>query len=89
MIRNFMRQRLKINPLLPYGEPHPRREFLHVDDLADACVFLMQNYSEPGFVNIGTGTDISINELAMLIRNCGYEGEIAGSFPSGWETPRS
>jgi GDP-L-fucose synthase len=45
------------------------REFLHVDDLADACLFLMRNYSEPGHLNIGTGVDITIRELGETLRN--------------------
>jgi len=50
-----------------WGSGNPRREFLHVDDLADACVFLMENYNQLGHVNIGTGTDIAISELAEMI----------------------
>ncbi len=60
-----------------WGSGSPRREFLHVDDLADACVFLMQNYEDSGIVNIGTGQDITIRELAELIKSIvGFEGEI-------------
>jgi GDP-L-fucose synthase len=60
-----------------WGTGTPRREFLHADDLADACFFLMQNYNEPGFINIGTGVDISIKDLAMLIKEIiGYKGGI-------------
>jgi GDP-L-fucose synthase len=51
-----------------WGSGTPRREFLHVDDLADACVHLMRHYSEPGHVNIGTGEDVTIRELAALLR---------------------
>jgi len=50
-----------------WGTGTPRREFLHVDDLADACYFLLQNYDQKGIVNIGYGEDISIKELAILI----------------------
>jgi GDP-L-fucose synthase len=50
-----------------WGTGTPRREFMHVDDLAEACFFLLQNYNEAGFVNIGWGEDVSIKELAMLI----------------------
>ncbi len=58
-----------------WGTGTPRREFLHVDDLADACYFLLQNYNEQGLVNIGSGKDISIKELAELIaREVGYDG---------------
>ena len=72
-----------------WGSGTPRREFLHVDDLADACVFLMQNYSSPDIVNIGWGKDVSILELAQLIRGIvGFEGQLTfdPSKPDG--TPR-
>jgi GDP-L-fucose synthase len=72
-----------------WGTGTPRREFLHVDDLAEACYFLMQNYNEPGLINIGVGHDISISELATLIKNIvGYKGQIVydPSKPDG--TPR-
>ena len=72
-----------------WGTGTPRREFLHVNDLADACYFLMQNYNEPGLVNIGVGEDISIKELAELVKNIvGFEGELVfdTSKPDG--TPR-
>jgi GDP-L-fucose synthase len=72
-----------------WGTGTPRREFLHVDDLADACYFLMQHYDEPGLVNVGVGTDISILELAQIVqRTVGYTGEIRHdrSKPDG--TPR-
>lgn len=72
-----------------WGTGTPRREFLHVDDLADACYWLLEHYSEPGLVNIGTGTDLSIKELAELIKKTvGYEGDIRfnSAYPDG--TPR-
>ena len=60
-----------------WGTGTPRREFLHVDDLADACYFLLENYNEKGLVNIGWGEDITILQLAELIKKItGYEGEI-------------
>ncbi len=60
-----------------WGTGKPRREFLYVDDLADACLFLMQNYSGNDFVNIGVGEDISIKELALLIKDIvGYKGQL-------------
>lgn len=60
-----------------WGTGKPFREFLYVDDMADACCFLMENYDEPDIVNIGTGKDISIADLAKLIKNIvGFEGEI-------------
>jgi len=72
-----------------WGTGTPKREFLYIDDLADACVFLMNNYDAAGIVNIGVGDDISINELARLVKRLmGYSGEIVydSSKPDG--TPR-
>ena len=72
-----------------WGTGSPMREFLFADDLAEACYYLMQNYNEPGLVNIGTGEDLSIKELALLIgKTVGYTGEIKfdTSKPDG--TPR-
>lgn len=72
-----------------WGTGSPRREFLHVDDLADACVFLMKNYASEEIVNVGWGRDISIAELAETVRDVvGFEGEIVydTSKPDG--TPR-
>lgn len=60
-----------------WGSGKPLREFLHVDDLADACVFLMKNYDSSDIVNIGTGIEISVRDLALLIKRLiGFEGEI-------------
>lgn len=75
--------------VIVWGSGRPKREFLHVDDLADACYFLMQNYDQPGLINIGVGDDISIKDLAELIRGItGFEGVIQfdTSRPDG--TPR-
>lgn len=72
-----------------WGSGKPLREFLHADDMADACVYMMQNFNEPGFVNIGSGTEISIGDLAKLIQKVvGYNGELKfdASKPDG--TPR-
>lgn len=72
-----------------WGTGSPKREFLFADDLAAACYYLMENYNEPGLVNIGTGEDLSIKELAQLVKvTVGYEGEITfdTSKPDG--TPR-
>lgn len=72
-----------------WGTGKPRREFLHADDLADACFYLMQHYDEPGFVNIGTGEDIEIGELAILIKEIvGYEGVITNDLSKPDGTPR-
>ncbi len=60
-----------------WGSGKPMREFMYVDDLADACYFLMQNYSDKKFVNIGTGEEVAIEQLALLIKEIvGFEGEI-------------
>lgn len=72
-----------------WGSGTPKREFLHSEDLADACLYLLENYSAPGPINVGSGTDLSIKELALLIKDIvGFEGELAfdASKPDG--TPR-
>ena len=77
------------NKVLVWGSGNPLREFLHVDDLANAIFFLLENYNESGIVNIGSGEEISIKDLATLIKDIvGYNGKICfdESFPDG--TPR-
>jgi GDP-L-fucose synthase len=72
-----------------WGTGTPRREFLHVDDLADALVFMMENYSGEEIVNVGTGEDLTIRELGEMVREAvGYEGALVfdESMPDG--TPR-
>jgi GDP-L-fucose synthase len=90
LLRKFHEARIKREPYVTvWGSGNPMREFLHVDDLADACFYLMMNYNEPGLINIGTGKDISIKELALLIKEIvGYKGDIKfdTSKPDG--TPR-
>jgi GDP-L-fucose synthase len=72
-----------------WGTGEPRREFLHVDDLAEACLFLMNNYSGNEPINVGTGSDISIRELAELVSEVvGYTGEIAYDTTKPDGTPR-
>ena len=72
-----------------WGSGAPRREFLHVDDLASACLYLMENYDESGLVNIGVGEDISIMELAHLVKRIvGFEGEIMTDTTKPDGTPR-
>ena len=89
-IRKFHEAKINNKPFVEiWGSGTPRREFLHVDDLADACLFLMHNYNENGFLNIGVGEDVSIKELALLVKKVvNYEGELKfdTSKPDG--TPR-
>lgn len=90
LIRKFYDAKLAQEPnVTVWGTGAPRREFLHVDDLADACVHIMNHHDGSDIVNIGYGSDVSIRELAQLIREVvGYEGEIVfdSSKPDG--TPR-
>ena len=72
-----------------WGDGSPLREFLHVDDFADACLFLMQNYDESLFINVGSGIENSIEEIAKMIkRKIGYKGQLVfnHNLPNG--TPR-
>lgn len=72
-----------------WGTGSPLREFLHADDMADACVYLMQNYNGLQHVNIGTGSDIAIKELAILIKKIvGYSGDIKHDLSKPDGTPR-
>ena len=72
-----------------WGTGTPRREFLHVDDLADACVFLMEHYAEEGPINVGVGTDVTINELAALVgRTVGWQGTFVNELDKPDGTPR-
>lgn len=72
-----------------WGTGSPKREFLFADDLAEACYYLMQNYDEPGLINIGTGEDISIRDLASLIKKIvGFEGDIKYDVSKPDGTPR-
>jgi GDP-L-fucose synthase len=90
IIRKFHEAKLDNNrPVELWGTGSPMREFLHVDDLANACVYLMDNYNELEFVNVGTGTDVTIKELAETIQKVvGHKGEVKwdSSKPDG--TPR-
>jgi GDP-L-fucose synthase len=90
LIRKFHEARLAGDPSVTiWGSGEPRREFLHVNDMADACIFLMQNYNEAGPVNVGTGKDISIMELAELIaRITGFRGSIRRDLSKPDGTPR-
>lgn len=90
MIRKFHEAKIEgKREVTLWGTGAPLREFLHADDLADACYYLMQNYNEPGLVNIGVGEDLSIKELAMLVKNIvGYEGDIVWDTTKPDGTPR-
>src|SRR3954452_23304295 len=75
--------------LVVWGSGEPRREFLHVDDLASACVFLLEHYDSPEIINVGCGEDISIRELAELICEIvGFKGELAWDTTKPDGTPR-
>lgn len=90
LIRKFHEAKVSSTEFVEiWGTGSPKREFLHVDDMAEACVYLMENYSEAELVNVGTGEDISIKDLALLIKDIvGFEGELRfdTSKPDG--TPR-
>ncbi len=90
LIRKFHQAKQKGSPeVVLWGTGNPLREFMHVDDLSEACLFLMKHFNEPGFINVGTGNDISIKDLALLIREIvGYEGQIVQDFSKPDGTPR-
>jgi GDP-L-fucose synthase len=79
LIRRFHESKMNGEPRVTvWGTGRPRREFLSSDDLADACIFVMKHYSDAGFLNVGSGKDITIAEFAEAVRDVvGYEGEIA------------
>lgn len=90
LLRKFHEAKINKHPeVIVWGTGSPMREFLHASDMADACVYLMRNYNEADFVNIGSGEEISIKKLAFLIKDIvGFEGTIVfdTSKPDG--TPR-
>lgn len=90
MIRKFHEAKLEDKPSVElWGTGSPMREFLHANDLAEACVYLMENYNDSTLVNIGTGVDVTIKELAETIKNeVGYEGEIVWNTEKPDGTPR-
>jgi len=90
LIRKFHTAKVRSLPSVEiWGTGSPMREFLHVDDLADACFFLMQNYNEPGLINIGVGEDITIKDLAILVKKIvKYEGELKFDSTKPDGTPR-
>jgi len=90
LIRKFHEAKQNGDPAVTiWGTGTPMREFLHADDLAAACIYLMENYNEEGLLNIGTGMDVTITELAMLIKEIvGYEGSLVYDHTKPDGTPR-
>lgn len=90
LIRKFKEAKTTQAPAVEiWGTGTPLREFLHVDDLADACLFLIKNYSALEFVNVGSGSELTIKELALLIKKIvGYEGELKFDITKPDGTPR-
>jgi GDP-L-fucose synthase len=90
LLRKFHLAKINNEPHVEiWGSGKPMREFLHVDDLADACLFLMENYNEKQFVNVGTGKDITIADLARLIKDIiGYDGDLIFNTDKPDGTPR-
>ena len=90
LIRRFHEAKINSSPeAVCWGTGSPKREFLYVDDLADACYFLMQNYSEAQHLNIGVGTDLSIKDLSLLIAKVvGFNGHIVWDTAKPDGTPR-
>jgi len=90
LIRKFHTAKVEKLPTVEvWGSGSPKREFLHVDDLAEACYYLMENYNEKEFVNIGTGEDLSIKELAETIKEIvGFEGDLVWNSDKPDGTPR-
>lgn len=90
MLRKMHEAKVNDQPeVIIWGTGTPKREFLHADDMADACFYLMQHYDETGLINIGVGEDINIKDLALLIKKItGYEGELAFDTTKPDGTPR-
>lgn len=90
LIRKFHEAKESNAPTVEmWGTGSPLREFLHADDMADACVFLMQNYNGQKHVNIGVGVDLSIKDLALMVKKIvGYTGEIKHDLTKPDGTPR-
>ena len=90
LLRKFVTAKRKGEAVVTiWGTGNPRREFLHSDDLASACLYLMENYNESSLINIGVGEDISIIDLALLVKKItGFEGEILTDTSKPDGTPR-
>jgi len=90
LLRKFHTAKVENTPSVEiWGSGSPKREFLHVDDLAAACVFLLEDYEGTDWLNIGTGTDVSIKDLALLVKKVvGYDGELKFDSTKPDGTPR-
>lgn len=90
LLRKFHEAKVKgSDEVVVWGTGEPLREFMHVDDLADACLFLMENFDEPGFINVGTGVELSIRKLAERIAEVvGYKGRLTFDVSKPDGTPR-
>jgi GDP-L-fucose synthase len=90
MIRRFHEAKINNMPsVVIWGTGNPRREFLYVDDLARACIFLMDSYDEKEIINIGTGTEVTIKELAIAVKDAvGYTGKLEFDVTKPDGTPR-
>jgi GDP-L-fucose synthase len=90
MIRKFHTAKMNNSPeVIIWGTGTPKREFLFVDDLAEACMFLMEKYNDAELVNVGSGTDVTIRELAEIVKEVvGYAGEIKNDLSKPDGTPR-
>jgi GDP-L-fucose synthase len=90
LLRKFYEAKEKgSKEVVVWGSGSPKREFLHVDDMADACIYLMLNYNEKELVNVGTGEDVTIKELALIIKEViGFDGELVWDSTKPDGTPR-
>jgi GDP-L-fucose synthase len=90
LVRRFHEAKVNgASEVVCWGTGSPRREFLHVDDLAEACLHLMEVHNDAGWVNVGTGEDVTIKELAETVaRVVGYEGELVWDTTKPDGTPR-
>ena len=86
LVRKFHEAKANNNPAVEvWGTGNPMREFLYVDDLANACYFLMQHYDHPGHINVGSGNDLSISDLANVVKKItGFNGELIFDSSRNW-----
>ena len=90
LLRKFHEAKQENQPFVEvWGTGAPLREFLHVDDLAEACLYLMNNFNEAGHVNVGSASEVTIKELAMMVKDVvGFEGELKWDTTKRDGTPR-